>query len=90
MGNKRKTAPEQGPPPMYVEEEHHEDNGGQDYGQPYKFEADFSGPIRRRSCTDVLCLLLFLAFLGGWGFVAYFGISNGDINKVTHEGLNWP
>jgi hypothetical protein len=22
--------------------------------------------------------------LGGWGFVAYFGFSQGDINKVSH------
>jgi solute carrier family 44 (choline transporter-like protein), member 2/4/5 len=31
------------------------------------------GPIKNRSCTDVLCLLLFVAFLIGWGVVGYFG-----------------
>lgn len=30
-------------------------------------------PPTKRSCTDVMCLLLFLAFLVGWGFIAYYG-----------------
>ena len=53
------------------------------YGEPFKFEPDFSGPIKKRSCTDVLCLVLFLAFLGGWGFVAFYGIHYGDVSKVN-------
>ena len=31
------------------------------------------GPVKDRSCTDVLCLLVFIAFLVGWGIVGYFG-----------------
>ena len=31
------------------------------------------GPVKNRSCTDVLCLLIFVAFLAGWGIVGYFG-----------------
>ena len=53
------------------------------YGEPFKFEPDFSGPIKKRTCTDVLCLVLFLAFLGGWGFVAFYGIHYGDVSKVN-------
>jgi len=76
--------------------------GGQNYGQKFDFDPSFEGPVKNRSCTDVLCLLLFLVsnfllhhqsilfelllsaqvFLGGWGFVAYLGISTGDIEKV--------
>ena len=33
---------------------------------------------------DVICLLLFLAFLGGWGAVAFLGIRGGDISKVIY------
>lgn len=33
----------------------------------------FQGPLAKRSCTDVVCLLIFIAFLGGWIAVAYFG-----------------
>ena len=53
------------------------------YGQPFKFDPnEIVGPVKKRSCTDVLCLGLFLAFLVTWGFVAFVGISRGDINKV--------
>ena len=54
-----------------------------DYGEGYKYEPEFKGPVKKRSCTDVLCLALFVVFLGAWGFVAYFAVSEGDINKVS-------
>ncbi len=53
-----------------------------DYGAPYKFEPNFKGPTRKRGCTDVLCLVLFLVFLGCWIFVGYFAWREGDISKV--------
>jgi hypothetical protein len=31
----------------------------------------------------VLCLALFLVFLGGWGFVAFVAIQRGDVDKVS-------
>ena len=82
-----KTAPsDRSPPPRYTETDQVSDSSDEaDYGKPYTFEPDFSGPINKRSCTDVLCLLLFLAFLGGWAFVAAFGIMNGDISKVINN-----
>lgn len=55
-----------------------------DYGEGFKFDPDFSGPVRNRKCTDVLCLGLFLAFLGGWIFVGYFALQRGDIDKVIY------
>ena len=36
------------------------------------------GPIKNRGCTDVICLLLFLAFIGGWIAVGIYGFSNGN------------
>ena len=83
MGWRKKTGPAEteGPEPRHIG---NEDDHDERYGKPYKYEADFSGPIKKRSCTDILCLLLFLAFLGGWGFVAYFGISKGEIDKVLY------
>lgn len=65
-----------------------EPQNGEEYGSPYKFEPDFSGPVKKRKCTDVLCILLFLALLGGWGFVAFFGITQGDINRVSNLRLS--
>ena len=72
MGNKKSTQVE----PTAV------DNESEGYGNAYKFEPDFTGPVKKRSCTDVLCLGLFLLLFVAWGFVAFQGISNGDINKV--------
>jgi len=56
---------------------------GKTYGESYR--ADGNNPIvKKRSCTDVLCILLFFGFLGGWAVVAFFGIQDGDINKVIY------
>jgi len=38
-------------------------------------------PVKNRSCTDVVCFLLFLAFLAGWLAVAVVAVSKG--NPVT-------
>jgi hypothetical protein len=50
--------------------------------KPAKMEVEGDGrrreafnPMKRRSCTDVLCLLLFVVFIAGWVGVAYVGIS---------------
>ena len=82
MGRKGKTAPAEDSPPKKYMGEMSEQEDDEKYGEPLKFEADFSGPIKKRSCTDILCLILFATFLGGWGFVAFFGITYGDISKV--------
>jgi choline transporter-like protein 2/4/5 len=43
-----------------------------------------SGIDRKRGCTDVICLCLFLAFVGGWIFVGYFAYREGDVAKVIY------
>ncbi|XP_028176607.1 CTL-like protein 2 isoform X1 [Ostrinia furnacalis] len=55
---------------------------GKDHGEPIKYDPDFKGPIHNRSCTDIFWLILFLLFLGVWGFVGYYGIKNGDVQKL--------
>lgn len=42
-------------------------------GEQLKHDKNFKGPLTKRSCTDVFCLLIFIAFLCGWGFIAHFG-----------------
>lgn len=42
-------------------------------GEPLRYDPTFKGPLAKRSCTDIICLLIFVIFLCGWGFVAYFG-----------------
>ncbi len=58
MGNKKSTQVE----PTAV------DNESEGYGNAYKFEPDFTGPVKKRSCTDVICLgLFFLRIFRGDG-----------------------
>lgn len=37
-----------------------------------------NGPVMNRSCTDIICCFLFLAFLVGMGGTAAYGYFNGD------------
>jgi len=36
------------------------------------------GPVKNRSCTDILCLLLFLFCIVGWAGVSYIGFRDGN------------
>ena len=44
---------------------------------------NWNGPLKKHSCTDIICLLLFLVFLAAWGFVAFMAFKDGDISKVS-------
>ena len=53
--------------------------------EPYtRTLAQEGGPIKNRGCTDVICFLLFFAFLGGWGVVGYYGFKNGDPTRLIY------
>ena len=39
---------------------------------------------RSRSCTDVLCLALFLVFLGGWVAIGVLGFMEGDPDQLVY------
>ncbi|KAF2353312.1 Choline transporter-like [Trinorchestia longiramus] len=54
------------------------------YGSPHTFDPDFRGPVKSRSCTDILCLLLFVVFLVGWGVVAVIGVMHGDPTRLLY------
>ncbi|XP_014252063.1 CTL-like protein 2 isoform X1 [Cimex lectularius] len=49
-----------------------------DTGSPLKHDKNFKGPCKNRSCTDVIFLAIFIAFLILWGGVAYFGFLKGN------------
>ncbi|KAK0065696.1 choline transporter-like protein 2 [Biomphalaria pfeifferi] len=42
------------------------------------YDPSRQGPKRKRSCTDVICCLIFIIFLGGLVVVAYFAFMYGD------------
>lgn len=61
--------------------------GDADYGDPnYEGEetdpALAEGPFENRGCTDILCCLVFIGFLGGMGFI-YSLAMNEDPTKLV-------
>ncbi|CAH0600697.1 unnamed protein product [Chrysodeixis includens] len=50
--------------------------------EPIRYDPDFNGPTHNRSCTDILWLILFILFLGVWGYVGYYGMTHGNIQKL--------
>ncbi|XP_052747500.1 choline transporter-like 2 isoform X2 [Bicyclus anynana] len=55
---------------------------GKDYGEPIRYDPDFNGPIHNRSCTDILWLIIFILFLGAWGYVGYYSMTRGSVDKL--------
>ena len=56
----------------------------EDFGTPYRFDPEYSGPIKRRRCTDLICLIGFLGFICLWAMVAKIGFANGDLDKIIY------
>ncbi|CAK8684737.1 unnamed protein product [Clavelina lepadiformis] len=48
------------------------------YGQPKSHDPSFKGPIKKRSCTDIICCLLFFVFILGFITIGLFAWLNGD------------
>ena len=40
------------------------------------------GLVKKRGCTDPLCLLIFLAFIGSIGYLTWYANANGDPLKL--------
>ncbi|CAK6974265.1 choline transporter-like protein 5-A [Scomber scombrus] len=54
------------------------------YGEPHKFDPSFRGPVRRRSCTDVLCCLIFIIVIFAYVALGIVAWLHGDPRKVLH------
>ncbi|XP_070701125.1 choline transporter-like protein 5-A [Pempheris klunzingeri] len=54
------------------------------YGEPHKFDPSFRGPVRRRSCTDVLCCLIFIIVIISYVALGIVAWLHGDPKKVLH------
>ncbi|XP_053577958.1 choline transporter-like protein 4 [Bombina bombina] len=55
---------------------------GDEYGEPAKFDPSFKGPIKSRSCTDIICCILFMVFLLGYMAVGILAWLYGDPRQV--------
>nr|XP_020829884.1 choline transporter-like protein 4 isoform X2 [Phascolarctos cinereus] len=54
------------------------------YGKPVKYDPTFRGPIKNRSCTDVICCVVFLVFIAGYIVVGLVAWLYGDPRQVLY------
>jgi len=40
--------------------------------------------LKKRSCTDILCLLVFAAYVGFMVFLFFYGLARGDFERITN------
>ncbi|CAH2314470.1 choline transporter 4 [Pelobates cultripes] len=53
-------------------------------GESSKHDPTFKGPIKSRSCTDIICCVLFMAFIGGYIVVGIMAWLYGDPRQVIY------
>ncbi|XP_005385286.1 PREDICTED: choline transporter-like protein 5 isoform X2 [Chinchilla lanigera] len=58
--------------------------GKLEYGDPRTYNADFKGPVVNRSCTDVVCCMIFLVFIMGYILIGLVAWAHGDARRVTY------
>ncbi|CAH1236390.1 unnamed protein product [Diabrotica balteata] len=46
--------------------------------EPIPYDPDFNGPLRKRSCTDILCLMIFMVFVAAWIGIGIYAVTNGS------------
>ncbi|KAM6920116.1 choline transporter-like protein 5-A [Lycodopsis pacificus] len=54
------------------------------YGEPHKFDPSFRGPVHRRSCTDILCCVIFIIVILSYVALGIVARLHGDPRKVLH------
>ncbi|XP_056235025.1 choline transporter-like protein 5-B isoform X2 [Seriola aureovittata] len=54
------------------------------YGEPRKFDPNFRGPIHNRSCTDVVCCVIFVIVILGYIALGTVAWIHGDPRKVVY------
>eukprot|EP00064_Thunnus_orientalis_P011903 superscaffoldBa00001768_g11935 len=54
------------------------------YGEPRKFDPNFRGPVHNRSCTDVVCCIIFIIVILGYIALGTVAWIHGDPRKVVY------
>ncbi|XP_059196901.1 choline transporter-like protein 5-B isoform X2 [Centropristis striata] len=54
------------------------------YGEPRKFDPNFRGPVHNRSCTDVICCVIFIIVILGYIALGTVAWIHGDPRKVVY------
>uniref|UniRef100_A0A8C7WUZ4 Choline transporter-like protein n=1 Tax=Oryzias sinensis TaxID=183150 RepID=A0A8C7WUZ4_9TELE len=55
-----------------------------EHGEPAQFDPSFNGPLKKRSCTDIICLFLFLAVILGYIALGILAWLYGDPRHVLY------
>ncbi|XP_078422706.1 choline transporter-like protein 4 [Cetorhinus maximus] len=61
-----------------------EASSSEPYGEPAKYDPTFNGPIKNRSCTDIICCALFMLFIVGYMIVGILAWLYGDPREVIY------
>ncbi|XP_051899454.1 choline transporter-like protein 4 [Pristis pectinata] len=61
-----------------------EEKESEPYGAPSAYDPNFNGPIRNRSCTDIICCALFMVFILGYMVVGIVAWLYGDPREVIY------
>ncbi|XP_032094883.1 choline transporter-like protein 4 [Thamnophis elegans] len=62
-----------------------EDNEASDqYGEKSQYDPSFRGPIQKRSCTDIICCVIFGLFLVGYMIIGLLAWLYGDPRQVIY------
>ncbi|XP_017285100.1 choline transporter-like protein 4 isoform X2 [Kryptolebias marmoratus] len=61
-----------------------EESPDSEFGEPAQFDSAFSGPIKKRGCTDIICCILFMAVILGYIGVGILAWLYGDPRHVLY------
>ncbi|XP_038413384.1 choline transporter-like protein 5 isoform X2 [Canis lupus familiaris] len=54
------------------------------YGYPNAYDPNFKGPVAKRSCTDVLCCIIFILFIIAYILLGLVAWIHGDPRRVAY------
>ncbi|XP_076436398.1 choline transporter-like protein 2 [Babylonia areolata] len=54
------------------------------YGEPREYDPDFKGPVKDRSCTDIICCILFILCILGAAVCSVIGYARGDPQRLVY------
>ncbi|CAG9771300.1 unnamed protein product [Ceutorhynchus assimilis] len=57
-----------------------------DLGKKFEYDPTFTGPVKRRSCTDIICLFIFLGFIVGWAVLGIWALKYGNLKNGLNNG----
>lgn len=61
-----------------------EEQNNSEYGAPAQYDPTFNGPIHKRSCTDIICCVLFMLVITGYMVVGILAWLYGDPRHVLY------